>query len=590
MSAPVKSARPKTPRAKTQSAKSQAAKTAKPKRRKPEQQEAASIPLADLAARKKARAPKIEINSELLAHAHVSKAWPFEEARKVLSRLKRIPKPTGAIIFETGYGPSGLPHIGTFGEVARTTMVRHAFRVLTEDKIPTRLICFSDDMDGLRKVPGNIPNKEMVAEHLGKPLTQIPDPFGDHPSFGHHNNARLRAFLDTFGFDYEFLSATECYTTGRFDKTLLKVLQHYDAIRDVILPTLGPERRATYSPFLPISSVTGQVLQVPIIDRDTASGTIFYKEPETGRLTQVPVTSGHCKLQWKADWAMRWAALGVDYEMAGKDLIDSVRLAGHICRILGAQQPEGFIYELFLDEKGEKISKSRGNGLTIEEWLTYASPESLSLYMYQSPRKAKRLYFDVIPRAVDEYVGHLAAYPKEEQDAKLMNAVWHIHSGVPPKAELPISFALLLNLASASNSEDKEVLWGFIRRYAPDATPEDHPLLDQLVGYAIRYFHDFVKPAKRYRLPDERERAALVDLDARLGKLPAGALSEEIQGEVYAVGKEHGFEPLRAWFSALYEVLLGQTQGPRFGSFVELYGIPETRALIQNKLKVREAR
>jgi lysyl-tRNA synthetase class 1 len=436
----------------------------------------------------------------------------------------------------------------------------------------------------LRKVPDNIPNKEMVAEHLGKPLTQIPDPFGDHASFGHHNNARLRAFLDAFNFDYEFLSATECYTTGRFDKTLLRVLQHYDAIRDVILPTLGPERRATYSPFLPISPVTGQVLQVPIIDRDTASGTVFYKEPVTGRLTQVPVTSGHCKLQWKADWAMRWAALGVDYEMAGKDLIDSVRLAGHICRILGAQQPEGFNYELFLDEKGEKISKSRGNGLTIDEWLTYASPESLSLYMYQSPRKAKRLYFDVIPRAVDEYVGHLAAYPKEEQDAKLMNPVWHIHSGEPPKAELPISFALLLNLASASNSEDKEVLWGFIRRYTPDATPEQHPLLDQLVGYAIRYFHDFVKPAKSYRAPDKRERAALLDLDERLGQLPVGVLAEEIQAVVYAVGKEHGFEPLRAWFSALYEVLLGQTQGPRFGSFVELYGIPETRALIQNAL------
>ncbi len=322
MPTPRKPSRSKTSRTDTQSAKAHSTKATRPKRRKAEPQAEVSIPLADLAARKKARTRKIEINSELLAHAHVSKAWPFEEARKVLSRLKRIPKPTGAIIFETGYGPSGLPHIGTFGEVARTTMVRHAFRVLTEDKIPTRLICFSDDMDGLRKVPGNIPNKEMVAEHLGKPLTQIPDPFGDHASFGHHNNARLRAFLDTFGFDYEFLSATECYTTGRFDKTLLKVLQHYDAIRDVILPTLGPERRATYSPFLPISPVTGQVLQVPIIDRDTASGTIFYKEPATGRLTQVPVTSGHCKLQWKADWAMRWAALGVDYEMAGKDLIE----------------------------------------------------------------------------------------------------------------------------------------------------------------------------------------------------------------------------------------------------------------------------
>jgi lysyl-tRNA synthetase class 1 len=531
------------------------------------------------------KATLIEVNSELLAHAHVSKAWPFEEARKVLSRIKRIPQPTGPIIFETGYGPSGLPHIGTFGEVARTTMVRHAFRVLTEDKVPTRLICFSDDMDGLRKVPDNIPNKEMVTEHLGKPLTQVPDPFGEYPSFGQHNNARLKAFLDTFGFDYEFLSATECYRSGRFDATLLKVLEHYDAIRDVILPTLGPERRATYSPFLPISPATGKVLQVPVIDRDLASGSVVYKDPDTGKLTQVPVTRGHCKLQWKADWAMRWAALGVDYEMAGKDLIESVRLSGHICRILGRQQPEGFNYELFLDENGEKISKSRGNGLTIEEWLTYAAPESLALYMYQSPRKAKRLYFDVIPRAVDEYVGHLAAYPKEELAAQLMNPVWHVHDGNPPQAELPISFALLLNLASASNSEDSDVLWGFIRRYAPDATPESHPLLDDLVGYAIRYFHDFVKPAKQYRAPTEKERAALADLDSRLAALPEKVPAEEIQGEVYAVGKEHGFEPLRDWFQALYQVLLGQTQGPRFGSFVELYGVPETRALIAGALK-----
>ncbi len=514
-----------------------------------------------------------------------SKAWPFEEARKVLGRLERVPGRAGPVIFETGYGPSGLPHIGTFGEVARTTMVRHALHVLTADKVPTRLICFSDDMDGLRKVPDNIPNKEMVAKHLGKPLTQVPDPFGKHESFGHHNNARLKAFLDRFGFDYEFFSATECYASGRFDKTLLKVLEHYDAIRDVILPTLGPERRATYSPFLPISPTTGEVLQVPIVDRDVAAGAVLFTDPATGKLTQVPVTGGRCKLQWKADWAMRWASLGVDYEMAGKDLIDSVRLSGRICRILGAEPPESFIYELFLDEKGEKISKSRGNGLTIEEWLTYASPESLSLYMYQSPRKAKRLYFDVIPRAVDEYVGHLAAYNKEEPAVKLMNPVWHIHQGTPPKAELPISFALLLNLASASNSEDREVLWGFIRRYAPQAAPEEHPLLDQLVTYAIGYFHDFVKPAKRYRPPTDKERAALADLDSRLATMKQGLLAEEIQAEVYAVGKEHGFEPLRGWFAALYEVLLGQTQGPRFGSFVELYGIKETRGLIAKALK-----
>ena len=416
--------------------------TKPPKRRKAEPQAEASMSHGAhpaLAAKPKPKlAPKIEVSSELLAHAHVSKAWPFEEARKVLSRLKRIPKPTGAIIFETGYGPSGLPHIGTFGEVARTTMVRHAFRVLTEDKIPTRLICFSDDMDGLRKVPDNVPNKEMLAEHLGKPLTQVPDPFGEHKSFGHHNNARLKAFLDTFGFDYEFLSATECYTSGRFDAALLKVLNHYDAIRDVILPTLGPERRATYSPFLPISPTTGQVLQVPIVDRDTVSGSIVYKDPDSGRLTQVPVTRGHCKLQWKADWAMRWAALGVDYEMAGKDLIDSVRLAGHICRILGAQQPEGFNYELFLDENGEKISKSRGNGLTIEEWLTYASPESLVALHVSEPAQGEAPLFRRDPAR-----GRRICRPSRRLSeggaggAKLMNPVWHIHQGEPPRPSFP---------------------------------------------------------------------------------------------------------------------------------------------------------
>ncbi|MEG6508569.1 lysine--tRNA ligase [Methyloligella sp. 2.7D] len=529
--------------------------------------------------------PLPPLDPDLFAAAETSKAWPFEEARKVVERLKKQPKTDGPVIFETGYGPSGLPHIGTFGEVARTTMVRHAFRVLTEDKIATRLICFSDDMDGLRKVPDNIPNKEMVSQHLGKPLTAIPDPFGEQPSFGQHNNARLRAFLDSFGFEYEFFSATECYRAGRFDETLLKLLAHYEAVRDVILPTLGPERRATYSPVLPISPVSGEVLQVPLDSVDKEAGTVRFIDPATGEMTELPVTGGHCKLQWKADWAMRWVALGIDYEMAGKDLIDSVKLSSRIAKILGANPPEGFNYELFLDENGEKISKSRGNGLTIEEWLTYATPESLSLYMFQSPRKAKRLYFDVIPKAVDEYVGHLAAFDKEEPDAKLRNPVWHIHSGTPPEAELPISFALLLNLASASNSEDAQVLWGFIQRYCPGATPEAHPLLDQMVGYAVRYFHDFVKPNKRYRDATEQEAAAMRELEEKLGELEKGATAQDIQNLVYEIGKTHEFEPLRSWFGALYEVLLGQTQGPRFGSFIELYGIDNARKLIKETLE-----
>jgi lysyl-tRNA synthetase class 1 len=513
--------------------------------------------------------------------ALAARAWPFEEARKILARIAEHRPAKGYVLFETGYGPSGLPHIGTFGEVVRTTMVRHAFGVMSD--VPTRLFAFSDDMDGLRKVPDNVPNREMLAEHLGKPLTRVPDPFGTHESFGHHNNARLRRFLDAFGFDYEFCSATEFYTSGRFDETLLRVLADYDRVRDIVLPTLGPERRVTYSPFLPVCPRSGRVLQVPVVEHHPARGTIVYEE-EDGRRTEIPVTGGQCKLQWKADWAMRWVALDVDYEMSGKDLIPSVALSSRICQILGGRPPEGFSYELFLDENGEKISKSRGNGLTIEEWLRYASPESLSLYMYQSPRKAKRLFFDVIPRNMDDYLAFLAQYPRQTPEEQANNPVWHIHSGAPPAEEVPVSFAMLLNLVSASNAEDRAALWGYIRRYAPGATPESHKLLDRLVGYAIAYYHDFVEPAKSYRAPTESERAALADLAERLAALPADSAAEELQNLVYEVGKARGFTNLRDWFGALYEILLGQSQGPRMGSFIALYGVRETEGLIRRAL------
>jgi lysyl-tRNA synthetase class 1 len=525
-----------------------------------------------------------ELPEELVAAAGVSKAWPFDEARKLVARIERDTF-DGDMLFETGYGPSGLPHIGTFGEVARTSMVRMAFRILTRDRVPTRLICFSDDMDGLRKVPDNVPGQEKMADYLGMPLTRIPDPFGSpEGSFGAANNARLRAFLDRFGFEYEFVSATETYESGRFDETLVKMLAVYDEVMAIILPTLGPERRATYSPFLPVCPRTGKVLQVPMTGRDVAAGTITYDDPETGEAVTTPVTGGRVKCQWKADWALRWTALGVDYEMAGKDLIDSVRLSSQICRALGGTPPDGFNYELFLDEGGQKISKSKGNGLTIDEWLAYASPESLALYMFVKPKSAKRLYFDVIPRAVDDYFAHLTGYAGQSLEQRLSNPLWHIHAGAPPEHDLPISFAMLLNLVSASNSEDRDVLWGFISRYAPGATAENHPKLDELVGYAIRYYHDFVRPAKTFRPPSEAERAALADLDRRLAALPEGADGETIQNEVYAVGKAHDFEPLRDWFKAIYQVLLGQDQGPRFGSFVALYGIAETRALIEKAL------
>jgi lysyl-tRNA synthetase, class I len=535
-----------------------------------------------------------ELGQNLRTFAENSHAWPFEEARKIVARLSKRPK--DEIIFETGYGPSGLPHIGTFGEVARTSMVRHAFRVLTDDKVKTRLIAFSDDMDGLRKVPDNVPNKDLLAQHLGKPLTRVPDPFGTHPSFGEHNNARLRAFLDQFGFEYEFLSSTDCYTSGRFDATLLKVLAHYDAVMEIMLPSLREERAQTYSPFLPISPRTGIVLQVPVVGHDAKAGTITYEDPDSGGPVTTPVTGGKAKLQWKPDWAMRWVALGVDYEMAGKDLIDSVKLSGEIARALGAAPPEGFNYELFLDEKGQKISKSKGNGITIEEWLRYANPESLSLFMYREPKAAKRLYFDVIPRHVDEYQQFLEGYRRQEWKQRLGNPVWHIHSGEPPQPEIPVSYSLLLNLVSASNAENASTLWGFIGRYRPGITPQSHPKLKALVEYAIHYFRDFVLPAKKYREPTDAERAALGDLRDALSQLPAGATAEQIQDVIYEVGRREPFldQNKKAkdgkpgvsldWFNMLYQVLLGQEKGPRFGSFVAVYGVDNTIAMIDGAL------
>lgn len=528
--------------------------------------------------------------------AEQSGAWPFEQARAIVARLKR--KPKDEVIFATGYGPSGLPHIGTFGEVARTTMVRHAFRILTDDKVKTRLIAFSDDMDGLRKVPDNVPNKDLLAEHLGKPLTKVPDPFGTHPSFGEHNNARLRAFLDTFGFDYEFLSATTCYTSGRFDEALLRMLAHFDKVMAIMLPSLREERAQTYSPFLPICPRTGIVLQVPVIAHDAKAGTITYEDPDTKEEITTPVTGGRCKLQWKPDWAMRWYALGVDYEMAGKDLIDSVKLSGEICRAIGGTPPEGFNYELFLDEKGQKISKSKGNGLTIDEWLRYASPESLSLFMYREPKAAKRLYFDVIPRHVDEYQQLLDGYQRQDPKQQLSNPVWHIHSGHSPQIDMPLSFAMLLALVSSSNAENAETLWGFIGRYRPGVTPQTHPKLNELVGYAIHYYRDFVLPTKTYREPTEQERAALADLRDALSQLPATATPEEIQDVVYEVGRREPFLDKTGkvkskdgrpgvsldWFNMLYQVLLGQEKGPRFGSFVAAYGVQNTVDMIDGAL------
>jgi lysyl-tRNA synthetase class 1 len=450
-------------------------------------------------------------------------------------------------------------------------------------------------MDGLRKVPDNVPNKELLASHLGKPLTKVPDPFGTHPSFGAHNNARLRAFLDAFGFEYEFMSSTECYTSGRFDKALLTVLERFEAVMKIMLPSLREERAQTYSPFLPVCPRTGVVLQVPVVAHDAKNGTISYDDPETGERMTTPVTGGRCKLQWKPDWAMRWYSLGIDYEMAGKDLIDSVKLSSEICRALGGTPPEGFNYELFLDEKGQKISKSKGNGLTIDEWLRYASPESLSLFMYREPKAAKRLYFDVIPRHVDEYQQFLEGYQRQDDKQRLSNPVWHIHAGNPPKPDMPITFSMLLTLVSSSNAENAETLWGFIGRYRPGVTPQTHPKLDALVGYAIHYFRDFVLPEKKFRQPSDAERAALSDLRDALSQLPATATAEDIQNVVYEIGRREPFLDKKIakdgkpgvsleWFNMLYQVLLGQEKGPRFGSFVAVYGVQNTVEMIDGAL------
>ena len=525
--------------------------------------------------------------SALSTLAETAKAWPFEQARALLKRLEnleRAGKPKeGPVTFETGYGPSGLPHIGTFGEVVRTTMVRNAFEVLTDGKYETRLICVSDDMDGMRKVPPTVPDPEKLEPWLQKPLTSVPDPFGTHDSYGAHMNARLRAFLDSFGFQYEFKSATELYKSGAFDQALLRALEKFDEIMAVMLPTLGAERQATYSPFLPISPSSGRVLYVPMKATDPAAGTITF-EDEDGTDVTIPVTGGNTKLQWKPDFGMRWAALGVDFEMFGKDHQDNAPIYSKICQILGARPPQQFVYELFLDDKGEKISKSKGNGISVEDWLAYAPQESLSLFQFQKPRAAKKLYFDVIPKAVDEYLTFLSKYPEEEAARQIENPVWHIHAGNPPAGDTPVSFALLLNLVSAANTETKDQLWDFISRYAPEASPDSHPLLDELAGYAIRYYEDFVKPTKEYRAPDEKERAAMEDLAERLSALDSEATAEELQNLTFEIGKTHEFENLRDWFKALYEVLLGQSQGPRFGGFAALYGVHETARLIKNAL------
>ncbi len=517
------------------------------------------------------------------------KSWPFKEAQQILKNNGgfsnfKIPE-KGYILLETGYGPSGLPHIGTFGEVVRTTMVRNAFMSLID--CPTKMITFSDDMDGLRKVPDNVPNKKMLSENIGKPLTSIPDPFDKYESFGHHNNAKLRSFLDEFKFDYDFVSSTEKYKSGFFDKTIIEILENYEKILEIILPTLRKERKNTYSPFLPISEQTGNVLQVHIDEYRPRDKTIIYTEPTNQKKVEVMVTSGNCKLQWKVDWAMRWMALGVDYEMCGKDLTESVDLASKICRAIGKKTPVNLIYEMFLDEKGEKISKSVGNGISVEEWLRYGSPESLSLYMFQKPKSAKKLFFDVIPKTVDEYIAYNKNFEKLDYLKKIDSPIWHIHSGSPNIFKSDITFNSLTNLVSICNTDDKEIIWGFVNQYDPNLSPITNPEFDQLIDYAIHYYIDFVLPNKKYLDIDHNNKIVFEEmLNVLKKKVDENNSAEEIQTLLYEVGKKYQFENLKDFFKLIYQVLLGQEQGPRLGSFIKLYGIKDTIKIIEKKINL----
>lgn len=510
--------------------------------------------------------------------AQKTNAWPFQEARAILKKLNNKLPAKGFVLFETGYGPSGLPHIGTFGEVVRSTMVKHAFEKISN--MPTKLLCVSDDMDGMRKIPDTIPNKENFIQYLDLPLTSVPDPFNTHKSFGHHMNARLRAFLDTFNFEYEFMSATESYKNGIFNDALIKVLDKYEDLMQIMLPTLGEERQKTYSPFLPIDPESGKVLQVAVLEVDKKKHTITFKN-SNGHLITTEVTDGKCKLQWKPDFGMRWAALDVDFEMYGKDHLVNGPIYTKICKTIGGKAPHQNFYELFLDEKGEKISKSKGNGLSIDEWLKYAPEESLSYFMYLTPQRAKKLHFDIIPKCVDDYITCLKTFQEQDELKQLENPVYHIHNGKPPVYDLPVSFALLLNLVSASNTDDKNVIWAYINNIKSDLDEPSKKFLFILVDKAVAYYQGFVKHTKTFRVPNDQEKIALKSLANRLTQFDENtATAEEIQNMIYVVGNEFEFV-IKNWFIALYEILLGASQGPRFGSFVKLYGIENTITLIQ---------
>lgn len=536
------------------------------------------------------------------------KAWPFQEAQKLVEKINREEaagnRKHDYVLFETGYGPSGLPHIGTFAEVARTTWVRHAFEELSDR--PTRLFAFSDDMDGLRSVPDNIPNKKMLQGHLGKPLCEIPDPFEEEESFSGYMNAKLRSFLDQFGFDYEFKSSKDQYRGGVFNDGLVQILENYEGVRDIILPTLGQKKgdgadRSNWSPFMPVCTNCGKVYTTSVAEVHPADGEITFRcdqpfrdkngnEIEScGHSERIPVTDGRVKVGWKVDWALRWYVFGVDYEMYGKDLIESAELSSKLVRLIGGEPPAGFFYEMFLDENGQKISKSKGNGLEIEEWLEYGPIESLSWFILQNPTKARKLHFDVIPRSVDDYLDDRAKLGNSEGDELYENSAWFIHhdqlvEGNTVDYEAGVSYSMLLNLVSVLNTDDKEIVWNYVRRYEPDAD-KNPEIMDDMIDRALAYYREFVAPTKVYELPSDEMMPAVNALMEFLEGYE-GDDAEEIQSATYSAGKDSGVK-LGKWFATMYKLLLGQDRGPRLGTFIKLYGVDETLELLREKLAER---
>ncbi len=507
------------------------------------------------------------------------KEWPFVESRRILDRLERLGK--SSVTAETGYGPSGLPHIGTFGEVARTSFVLQALATVAP-KVESRIIAFSDDMDGLRDVPKNLPNGQMLTSHLGKPLTAIPDPFGQEKSFAHYMNHRLRDFLDSYGFRYQFASSTESYASGVFDEGLRRIMGNYDAIRDLFTATIAEEKRAAWSPFFPICESCGRVYSTRVTELDTKGFRVAYacdaplagKYGSCGHTGSTSVLGGTCKVGWKVDWALRWFSLGIDYEMHGEDLLDSARLSSKIVKILGGEPPELFKYELFLDEKGKKISKKIGNGISLEQWLRFAPVDSLLYIMYVKPQQAKKMGLPILPEILDQYLELVAEYDgAEDSPVPFISRLSHgAHAG-KLEGQKTITYSLILELILALNQDDPRIVRDYLLKYQP-AIAGNVAYYEELIKDALAYYREVLLPSRKAEPADHLMDDTLRALRDELARLEAAGTAPDadaLQTMAFQLAKDRDVK-MKDWFRALYRVFLGQSQGPRIGSFIALLG------------------